>query len=433
MLATGSSLIISEQIIEIDNPKIFKWADVLGLIFKKLLNIEKKNIIKVNLVKSTQSTLYFCLSYIEGLAGFIENPFFPNQVDEICDVVTDEISCLIIPTGVGASFGGYAGDANPIAKLLSYTNKYLLTHPNVVNAAVLTDLPKNLIYLEGFLLDQFLLGKINLLPTKKNKIGVIFDAGISEERLQYELNVLNATRAVYGCEIIGWTKTKKPLKVFPEVNEFRFSSGRISNLEYILDEAIKLKNIGVTAIAICAAMPDLPLNLEYVCGRGVDPIGGIESLISHTVSAVTGLVSAHAPVLYSEEKINYTNINPASAAEYIAQTFLPSVISGLRYAPSVLLPDVNSDKSVLSFKNISKILVPANAFGSAGVLSLNQISDKVLLVKENKTALDLSSEHINMPFNFINSYGDFIDEQTFEKEGIDLSVLKRPMERIKKL
>jgi hypothetical protein len=42
---------------------------------------------------------------------------------------------LIVPTGVGAAIGGYAGDALPIARSLAAVADNLITHPNVLNGA----------------------------------------------------------------------------------------------------------------------------------------------------------------------------------------------------------------------------------------------------------------------------------------------------------
>jgi hypothetical protein len=38
---------------------------------------------------------------------------------------------MIVPTGVGASIGGFAGDALPVARALSTVVDCLITHPNV--------------------------------------------------------------------------------------------------------------------------------------------------------------------------------------------------------------------------------------------------------------------------------------------------------------
>jgi len=40
---------------------------------------------------------------------------------------------LIVPTGIGASIGGYAGDALPVAHGIASVVDTLITHPNVMN------------------------------------------------------------------------------------------------------------------------------------------------------------------------------------------------------------------------------------------------------------------------------------------------------------
>lgn len=419
---------IIEEILEIDNPPVFKWNNIYLEITKQFKN---KNVIKLNLIKSTRYKLYFNVVSLDGLQSFVQEPFV-SKINNQQLTISNLISCLIIPTGIGAAFGGYGGDANPIAKILSCTNKYLLTHPNVVNGAVLSDIPANLIYLEGYLLDQYLLGQINILPNAQNKIGVIFDKGINEERLDYEINVLNALRTFYGCEIKAYSVTDRPLIIEPAINKYGFSTGKVKNLEYVIEIAQRFKDMGITAIAICAAIPDLNLNKSYISGSGVDPIGGIESIISRSVSASCGLVSAHAPVLLTNERIDYNAISAVSASEYIAQTFLPSVVSGLRFAPKIENKK-SQIKNLFSSLDLKEVIVPYNGFGSSGVLALNEICKNIVLIKENKTCLDVDPKHLNIKFNVCDSYIELIGEDKIQELGIDPNVLKRPVKKISKM
>ena len=69
---------------------------------------------------------------------------------------------LIIPTGIGAEIGGHAGDGNPVAKLFGSICDNLITHPNVVNASDINEMPENTLYVEGSILDRFLRGEIYL-------------------------------------------------------------------------------------------------------------------------------------------------------------------------------------------------------------------------------------------------------------------------------
>ena len=65
---------------------------------------------------------------------------------------------FIVPTGIGASIGGFAGDASKWARRLAKKSK-LIVNPNVVNAACFSGITENMLYVEGFTLDNFFKGK----------------------------------------------------------------------------------------------------------------------------------------------------------------------------------------------------------------------------------------------------------------------------------
>ena len=65
----------------------------------------------------------------------------------------EKLGVFIIPTGVGASIGGFAGDASCYAREFSKEAK-LIVNPNVVNAGVFSGINDNMLYTEGFILDE---------------------------------------------------------------------------------------------------------------------------------------------------------------------------------------------------------------------------------------------------------------------------------------
>ena len=62
--------------------------------------------------------------------------FIPRKVEN----TTKFNAVLLVPTGIGAEIGGHAGDATPVAKLLSKTCDTIITHPNVVNASDINEI-----------------------------------------------------------------------------------------------------------------------------------------------------------------------------------------------------------------------------------------------------------------------------------------------------
>jgi hypothetical protein len=47
-------------------------------------------------------------------------------------------SVLIVPTGVGAVIGGFAGDALPVARALAAVSDCVISHPNVIAPRYIT-------------------------------------------------------------------------------------------------------------------------------------------------------------------------------------------------------------------------------------------------------------------------------------------------------
>ena len=67
----------------------------------------------------------------------------------------EKTGAFIVPTGIGASIGGYAGDASKYARRFAKHTK-VIVNPNVVNAACFSGITDNMYYTEGYTLDSFL-------------------------------------------------------------------------------------------------------------------------------------------------------------------------------------------------------------------------------------------------------------------------------------
>ena len=99
-----------------------------------------------------------------------------------------KFGAFIIPTGIGASIGGYAGDGGAYAReFAKHTN--LIVNPNVVNAGGFSAITDSMLYVEGYSLDEFFKGKLNLIPSHNNKIGIIYDKAIPLDVLNIHINI----------------------------------------------------------------------------------------------------------------------------------------------------------------------------------------------------------------------------------------------------
>ena len=200
---------------------------------------------------------------------------------------------FIIPTGIGASIGGFAGDASKWARKLSKKCK-LIVNPNVVNAACFSGITENMLYVEGYTLDEFFKGNCFLKESSSNKIGVVFDKSLSSEVLNVHINTINAVKTIYDIDIIGYEITQEDVGVKFFIDKSGVSMGNVKNLSTIKQACEILLKKGAEAIAIVCRFPE-EQGEDYANGIGVDPVGGVEAIISHYISKELKIPCAHAP------------------------------------------------------------------------------------------------------------------------------------------
>lgn len=331
---------------------------------------------------------------------------------------------LIIPTGIGASIGGFGGDGMTLLPLLSSICDTVITHPNVANAACFQTLPQNTLYVEGFAMDRFFEGKLWLKPVRKNRIGIIWDSAISPEMKILHQNTVAAVQTVYGVDIAGFENTKKPVALELILTESGRSTGSITNPEVLIEAGQYLLDKGATALAICCKMPDCSSDYSTDCyktGVGVDPIGGIEAMISHFVVSMLCCPAAHSPVFSYDEALPVTDhtVDPRAASEFIVSTFLPSVLTGLSRAPQYRLI---RERGVLGVDDISSIIVPGDALGSIPVFASLEKNIPIIAVCNNNTVMQCTSNNLSISDKVIecSDYLQAIGILTALKNGITI-------------
>ena len=341
---------------------------------------------------------------------------------------------FVIPTGIGCQIGGFAGDALPTAKLLASASGCLITHPNVMNGGSLSEKDERIFYVEGYSLDKFAKGEIGLRAVNQQKLGIIFDSGIDHEIFLRHLQVADACISTLGIDIDSYVMTKNPLRIVINSNNSGISDGYLKNPDELIDAGEKLIKKGITAIAIVTRFPDeLDCNLinSYREGKGVDPISGVEAVISHLISKFFKVPCAHAPAL-SPIELN-ENLDPRAASEEIGYTFLPSVLIGLSKAPDIIeLPNRN-ELITLHPKQIESIVVPSGALGGEGVLACMERGIKVIAVK-NENILTVNNKYLNYHNIYeVNDYFEAAGLILSMREGINPNSIKRPLKTIQKL
>lgn len=349
---------------------------------------------------------------------------------------------LIVPTGIGAAIGGYAGDALPTAKAISRVCDRLITHPNVMNGAQLYWTLPNTLYTEGYALDQFAAGHWNLRPIHQNKIGLLIDSGTEPDLIARHLQAADAAHATLGLTLTDYVLTDEPLNVGIQSAESGATWGTIGNPDSLLRAADKLINqAGATAIAVIARFPeDLPENAlhDYRHGHGVDPLAGAEAVISHLIVRHFKIPCAHAPALSPLELD--VSISPKSAAEELGHTFLPCVLVGLSRAPQFVLVDSMAANSFdrpqstdIHRSQVNALVLPESACGGSALLHLSQTSTQIITVRENTNRMQVTPADLGIRSISVNSYLEAIGVLVAHRSGISLDSLSPKIDRIRRL
>lgn len=310
-----------------------------------------------------------------------------------------KLGAFIVPTGIGASIGGFAGDASRWARKISQECK-LIVNPNVVNAACFSGINENMLYVEGYSLDRFFRGETSLEPSFNNKIGVIFDKAIKADVLNVHINTMNATEVVYGLNFVGYEITEEEVGVEFFIDKSGVSMGNVKNLLTLKKATQKLLDKGAEAIAIVCRFPD-EQGEDYANGIGVDPVGGVEAIISHYISKEFSAPCAHAPA-FDDITIPTEIVDKRCSAEYITPTFLPCILIALNQAPKLT-------KSGININDLDFLVVPYNSIGGIPVLEATKRGIKVFAVKENNTVLNVTPENFLNTCDIINTYDELME------------------------
>lgn len=346
---------------------------------------------------------------------------------------------LVIPTGIGCELGGYAGDALPAARLLAAASGCLITHPNVMNGAALYWSDPRIHYVEGSALDRFAAGALALRPVRRQRLGLLLDAGIEEELRWRHLQVAEGCRASLGLEIGPVVSTDAPLDVRLRQGDSGASWGQLGRPDALLRAGHQLKAAGATAIAVVTRFPEDPGSealAAYRQGSGVDALAGAEAVISHLLSQELGIPCAHAPAL-SPLSLD-PDLDPRAAGEELGYTFLACVLVGLSRAPDLVPLAAGGDASgplvapaadLLQIGEVGAVVAPAGALGGAAVLACAERGIPVIAV-HNPCVLAVTAAALGLEVLTAGSYAAAAGLLVALREGISPAALERPLPRL---
>ena len=344
-------------------------------------------------------------------------------------------SVMIVPTGVGAEIGGHAGDASPAAALIAGVCDSVVTHPNVLNASDLIQIPDNTLYVEGSVIARMLMGTARLRPVRANRVLVLLQSHEDKMFTEAAINAVNAARAYYGLNVTEVVMIDSDFKMNGEFSSSGTAVGTIQGLEHIWDVLdARLGEFDAVAISSVIEVP-FEYHRDYYQRQGemVNPWGGVEAMLTHSISIRYGIPAAHSPMFESREiaDLDVGVVDSRMAAEVISLTFLQSVLRGLQRSPQITTQLTHSAEGV-GVENVSCLVIPDGCLGLPVFASLHQ-GIPVIAVRENVNIMRNQLSELpwrDGQFFAVENYWEAVGVITSLKLGLDPYSTRRPLGKV---
>ena len=341
---------------------------------------------------------------------------------------------MLVPTGIGAEIGGHAGDAGPVARLLASVCDTLITHPNVVNASDINELPENGLYVEGSVICRMLMGTAALRKVRSNRVLLVMDEHPQQDITELVINSVSAARATLGIKCPRVVRMDPPIDMRAELSSSGSAVGRVEGLQRLCHVLAKYR-YEYDAIALSTLIKvSEGIHEEYFGSDGsmVNPWGGVEAMLTHAISSLFDVPSAHAPMMESLELLGKTFgvVDPRMSAEAVSRCFIHCVLKGLHRSPRIVTdPDDFWRPGVLSAADVSCLVIPDGCVGLPTLAAISQ-GIPVIAVRENRNCMrnDLQS----LPFaegmlTIVDNYLEAAGALAAMKSGVVVSSVRRPL------
>jgi len=346
---------------------------------------------------------------------------------------------FLVPTGIGAEIGGHSGDSGPVGRLLAAACDTLVTHPNVGNAADINELPANALYVEGSVIADLLMGNVALRPVRANRVVLLMERHTNPWFMDATVNMASAARAAAGFDVREVVVLGRNFSMRSEYASSGRAAGVVEGLESVFS-ALDRRRGEFDAVAV-ASLIKVPAHYHkaYFADAAdvmVNPWGGVEAMLTHTLSRRYRVPTAHAPMMTSREvqTLDFGPVDPRKAAEPVSCTYLFSVLKGLHRSPAICPADGDpGSRGRIGVENIHCLVIPDGCVGLPTLAALAQ-GIPVIAVRGNRNCMkndlrDLPGGDAGVVF--VDNYLEAVGVMTALRSGISLESVRRPLDATK--
>ena len=292
--------------------------------------------------------------------------------------------------------------------------------------------------MEGSILSRLLMGTAGLRRVRANRVLVVIDAHREKVFSNAAVNAVSAARASYGFNCPRVILLDPPVMLKARFTDSGTAAGQIENLDYLCQVLEEYRD-EFDAVAISSVI-DVPesYHQEYFDAKGqmVNPWGGVEAMLTHAISSLFNVPSAHSPMFESQEIANADCgiVDPRMAAEAVSNTFLQCILKGLQRSPRVVVDEkAMHHLGVLTAADISCVVIPDGCLGLPTLAALEH-GIPLIAVRENKNLM--RNDLTQLPWapgqlHVVENYWEAVGVMCALRAGIVPESVRRPLEYTK--
>jgi hypothetical protein len=268
-----------------------------------------------------------------------------------------------------------------------------------------------------------MMGTVGLRKIRQNRVLLVTeDRRDAPNVVDQTINCAEGARATLGMDISEVVVLGQELFLQTGVADSGRVTGRVERLGHLLD-LLRDKRDSYDAVALATRI-------------GPNPWGGVEAILTHLISTVLDVPTAHAPTMSSEalRTESWGVVEPRKAAEVISTTYLSCVLKGLNRAPQVLVnPTGTYDPSVIAAEDISALVIPDGCVGLPTLAAVEQgipvvaVRNNANLMRNDLRALPFRPGQLRYAANYYEAAGIL----SAMKAGVAPSTLARPMQPLR--
>jgi hypothetical protein len=248
------------------------------------------------------------------------------------------------------------------------------------------------------------------------------------------VNAISAAHATYGLDCPKVIQLNPPLTMKTVFMDSGRAAGEITGLERI--RAIIAENQGTFDALGIASVIDVEDEYHeqyfHSDGKMINPWGGVEAMLTHALSLLHHIPTAHSPMLENHNTANFDLgvVEPRLAAEAISLTFIQCMLKGLHRSPRIItIPEIIREPGLLSAADVSCLIIPDKCVGLPTLAAIQQ-GIPVIAVRENNNLM--RNDLTELPWtpgqlHIVENYWEAVGVMSALRSGISPKSLRRPL------